>query len=128
MGPQVTALIRDALDEGAELFAGKALLVAAPMVLAAAAGVFLAVAGYGVLYRTLGPVAAALIFAAGFAAAALVVLIVGRARSERRRRRATEARARLAGELAALRAFAGVGGTLAPVAALVAAFALARRR
>lgn len=127
MGPQVTALIRDALDEGAELFAGKALLVAAPAVLAAAAVVFLAVAGYGALDQAFGPLAAALSFAALFAALALAALLIGRARGESRRRRAAEARARLAGELSALRGLAGTGGAIAPLAALVAAFALARR-
>jgi hypothetical protein len=127
MGPNITAMIRDALDEGAEFVAGKALLVAAPLVFAAAAGVFLAVAGYGALSAAFGPVTAALALAAMFAALAVGVFLVGRARSERRRQRAAEARARLVGEISALRAVAGAGGALAPVAALVAAFALGRR-
>lgn len=127
MSSQVATLVREAADEGVEQVAGKALLVAAPAVLAAAAMLFLVVAGYSALAEASGPEAAALVFAAGFAMLALAVQLVGRARSGRRRRRAAESRARMVGELSALRSLAGLGGAAAPLAALVAAFALARR-
>lgn len=127
MGPAITALIRDTLDDGAERFAGKALLVAAPVVLGAAAAMFLAVAGYGAVYEAFGPRAAALSFAALFAVLALAALLMGRIRSSRRRRRAAEARARLAGEVSALRMLAAASGAFAPLAALASGFALSRR-
>lgn len=133
MAPQWTALIRDAVDEGAELFAGRALLVAAPAVLAAAAGVFLAVAGYSALYDAFGPRVAALSFAALFAMLSAITYLVARTRAVRRKRRADAARAQIAAEIAALRSMTalqtiiGRGTVLAPFAAAVAAFAMARR-
>jgi len=89
--------------------------------------VFLAVAGYGAVYEAFGPRTAALSFAALFAALALATHLAGRIRGARRRRRAADARARLAGEVSALRLLAGAGGALTPLAALVAGFALSRR-
>lgn len=127
MALNLSALLRDALDEGAELLAGKALLVAAPALLGAVAGAFLAVAGYGALSDAFGPRAAALGCAAFFGMLSLAALLTLRAQGMRRRRAAREARARLAGELAALRAMAGARDVIGPLAALVAAFALARR-
>ncbi|MFO7854913.1 MAG: hypothetical protein R6V44_06790 [Paracoccaceae bacterium] len=130
MGPQLVALVRDALEEGAELVAGRVLLVAVPAVLGAVSVAFLGVAGYVALLEALGPQAAALIFAAGFAVLALAALLVVRARARRHRRLAAEARAQLAEELSALRAVVGArrsGAPAAAAAAFVAAFVLARR-
>jgi len=127
VGPHLIALLRDAFDSSAEAFVVKAIAVAAPVALASAAGVFLTLAAYGALSEIIGAPEAALVLAGLFATLALLALLVIRARAAARRRRADAAQARLAGEMAAARALLGVGGAMAPLAAFLAAFALARR-
>lgn len=127
MGAHIFSLMRDAVDAGSEAFVGKALAVAAPVVLASVAALFLTLAGYGALSEVIGAPEAALCLAALFALLALSAMLLLRMRAGRRRRRAAEAQARLAGEIAAVRAILGVSGAVAPLAAFLAAFALARR-
>ncbi len=127
MGAHFLSLLRDTLDAGGEAFVRKALTTAAPVALASIAAVFLTVAGYGALAEVIGAPEAALCLAALFAALALSAMLLIRLRAGRRRRRAAEAQARLAGELSAIRAILGVSGAVAPLAAFLAAFALARR-
>lgn len=127
MGAHFLSLLRDTVDTGAEAFVGKALAVAAPAALACVAAVFLTLAGYGALAEVIGAPEAALSLAALFAALALLAMLLIRMRAGRRRRRAAEAQARLAGELSAVRAILGLSGAVAPLAAFLAAFALARR-
>ncbi|MDP4033175.1 MAG: hypothetical protein Q8P60_10055 [Pseudorhodobacter sp.] len=101
---------------------------AAPMLLAATALLFLAVAGFSLLVRQIGLPGAALSFSAIFAVLALAALVLGRMRAEQQRRRAAAARAQLVAEIAAARALMGTAGALTPIAAFLVAFLLARRR
>lgn len=127
MGAQLVALLRDMAGRLPEALVRRAIVAAAPWLLAVLALVFLAVAGVSLLACRIGLPWAALIFSAGFAALALAAVILGRVQAARRRRRAQEARARLAAEIAAARAVLGTAGVVPAIVAFLAAFALARR-
>jgi type VI protein secretion system component VasK len=90
---------------------------------------FATLAGFVALSRAVGPVAAALIFAALWTLLAAGLAMAGRARARRRRLRALEAQARLRADAASLAALsAGPLRRLAPLAALAIGIALGARR
>lgn len=88
----------------------------------------LVAAGLVWLTSEIGFVLAALVFAGGFALLALYAQLWGRARAAHRSAQSAARRSRAAAEVAALAALARSARPLMPVAAFLAAFALAPRR
>lgn len=119
----LTNLVRTELRAGA----GRAAMAILTGGLALVAASFLVAAGVVWLTVAIGFLGAALIFAGGFALLAVVAHLSGQARAARRAVEATARRNRATAEVAALVALLRSARPLLPVAAFLAAFALARR-
>lgn len=124
MGAQLLLLIREQVKMLPAALVGRVAAAVAPMLLAATALLFLAIAGFSLLVRQIGLPGAALSFSAIFAVLALAALVLGRMRAKQRQRRAAAVQA----QIAAARALMGTAGALTPIAAFLVAFLLARRR
>ncbi len=107
--------------------AGRAARVAVTVALASVAVGFAVAAGVVALSNAVGFPVAALIVSAVFAFLALTVHLVGRSRERRRTAERAALAARTAADLALVTTLARVARPGLPVAALVAAFLLARR-
>jgi len=107
--------------------AGRAAATAATVFLVVVAVAFLVAAGLVALTAKTGFTVAALVFAAVFAVLAIAVYFVGRVLSARRAAKILAARNRAAADIALTTALARSARPLAPLAAFVAAFVLARR-
>ena len=105
--------------------AAAATATAVPAVVAAG---FLVSAGLVALMRVIGFPAAALVFAALFAVLAVIAHLFGRAAAARRAAQLRAARIRAETDIALATGLARSARPLLPLAAFVAAFALARRR
>lgn len=119
--------LRAVLATSASDLAGRAGAVLATVILACVAGALWVAAGVVALSQAVGFPQAALIVGALFAGLALGVHLIGRAQARRRAARIAAAQARAAADLALAATLSRAARPLMPVAALVAAFLLARR-
>lgn len=103
-------------------------LTLAALALASVAGGLLTSAGLVLLSRVAGFPLAATAFAGGFALLALAVLWLGRQRAAREQRRIDAAGLEAVTDLAVITGAARSAAPLLPLAALVAAYVLTRRR
>lgn len=118
---------RDLLRAHANSAGIRVVTATATAVLAGVAIVLLVAAGLVALTAAIGFPAAALVFAALFAVLALAVHLLGRLLSARGAARVTAARNRAKADIALATALSRTARPLLPLAAFLAAFALARR-
>jgi len=131
MAMPLIAPLRDLLAAHVGDAAGRIVTTTAALVLAVVAVAFLVAAGFAALAAAIGFQPAALVFAALFAVFALAAYLVGRRLSAKRAAEIAAVRNRAAADIAlatALTRSARPLAPLAPVAAFLAAFLLARRR
>jgi hypothetical protein len=127
MSLPVLAAVRDLLRARADDAAGRALIVLATALLASVAAALLISAGLVALSQEIGFPGAALVFAMLFALLALGTHLFGQRLAARRLARVAAAQSRAAADIALATTLARSSRPLLPVAAFLAAFALARR-
>ncbi|RYH07244.1 hypothetical protein [Tropicimonas sp. IMCC6043] len=127
MALPLLAPLRDLLAAQAGDAAKRVAMTAATTTLAALAASFLVAAGLAALTAAAGFPVAALLFAVLFAALALAVHLLGLARASRRAEQLEAERTRFTSDVLLATALGRSARPLLPLAAFLAAFALARR-